>query len=628
MTDGDDIIKDFLIESTEHLDQLDHDLLELEKDPASRAVLSRIFRSIHTIKGATGFFGFSKLGSVAHAGESLLALLRDGRLSLTPGITSGLLAMVDAVREMLGAIEKSGTDGDGDYAALIELLGSLQRTRSKPGSEPAGPLEEDETEVEKPAMLAPLGQVLVKSGRVSQNDVDSALAAQKAGDLRHLGEILVQRGAISPSAIQSAVEEQRRTRVSAAIGTTIRVDVSQLDTLINLVAELSRSRNQLVRLCATPRDVAIFRAAQHLNLVTTELQSLIMKIRMQPIDIVWNKLPRVVRDLAVSSGKLVRVEITGAYTELDKLVIEAIKDPLVHAVRNSIDHGIETPEQRVAAGKPAEGCLSLTAVQNGGHILLRISDDGAGIDTGRVKKRALDMGLITAEQAASMAERDAVRLIFLPGLSTAAKVTNVSGRGVGMDVVRTNIERIHGAIDVHSVPGRGTTLEIKLPLTLAVMPALIVRAGIATYAIPEANLVELVHLDAESARKDIECVDTAPVYRRRGKLLPLLFLRRELGLAPLADAKCPAAKGADIVMLLADDQQFALVVDGADGIKDVLVRPLDGQMAGSRAYTDATLMDDGGAAPVLDVAGLAQRAVVMHDLQPRILDPPCGAHIA
>ncbi|HEV2418358.1 MAG TPA: Hpt domain-containing protein, partial [Terriglobia bacterium] len=389
MSNTDEIVKEFLIESTENLDQLDRDLVELEKDATSNEILSSIFRTIHTIKGTTGFLGFSKLESVAHSGESLLGRLRDGKLSLTPEIISGLLAMVDAVREMLGAIEKGGADGDGDYGPLIKVLSQLQKAGNEPpavkdparpgSSEPrtnpngSGPLDP----AEAPAEVLPLGQILVKSGQVSQEELESALEAQKAGDPRHLGEILVERGAIPPLAVKNAIEQQKQAQASVAAN-TVRVDVGQLDKLMDLVGELALVRDQIMQFSATQKDAAIFGASQRLDLVTTELQEGVMKTRMQPIDTVWNKVPRMVRDLAINCGKQVRVEMEGKETELDKTVIEAIKDPLTHVIRNSIDHGIEPPETRLAAGKSAEGCLSLRAFHEGGQVIIQISDDGAG----------------------------------------------------------------------------------------------------------------------------------------------------------------------------------------------------------------------------------------------------------
>ncbi|MGH9344624.1 MAG: chemotaxis protein CheW, partial [Terriglobia bacterium] len=626
MSDNDEIIKEFLIESTENLDQLDRDLVELEKDPASHETLSSIFRTIHTIKGTTGFLGFPKLESVAHSGESLLGRLREGKLSLTPAITSGLLAMVDAVREMLGTIEKAGTDGDGDYGSLIEVLNDLQAARNepRPGRAPARTegskakaSPEGAESPEAPATPIPLGQILVKSGQVSEEELESALEAQKAGDPRHLGEILVERGSIPPFAVKNAIEEQKQAQVSTVAANTIRVDVGQLDKLMNLVGELVLARNQIMQFSATQQGTGILGASQRLNLVTTELQEGVMKTRMQPIDTVWNKLPRIVRDLAINCGKQVRVEMEGTETELDKTVIEAIKDPLTHVVRNSIDHGIESPENRLAAGKSAEGCLSLRAFHEGGQVIIQISDDGAGIHLDRVKQKAIERGLVTPEQAISMKEREALNLIFLPGFSTAAKVTNVSGRGVGMDVVRTNVEKIGGTVDVQSKTGHGTTLKIKIPLTLAIIPALIVTSAGDRYAIPQISLLELVRLEGDEARTGIESVHGAPVYRLRGNLLSLVYLNHELKLHAAHQNGAAAQDVVNIVVLQADDRQFGLVVDEVNDTEEIVVKPLGQQLKGLPVYAGATIMGDGRVALILDVLGLAQRASIVSEARDR-----------
>jgi chemotaxis protein histidine kinase CheA len=550
MGDMDDIVKEFLVESNENLDQLDRDLVILEKDPTARDVLASIFRTIHTIKGASGFLAFSKLESVAHVGESLLSRLRDGRLVLNAEMTSGLLAMVDAVREILVNIETTGQEGEGDYTALVELLTRLQGTENPKapavtpppaaaaGSPPAPhvplatplPAAQEEPsggqDNSDPALC--LGEILVQAGETEREEIDAALKLQQGGDARRIGEILVDKGATHPSAVLEALQVQAEARSSAISDSNIRVDVSLLDKLMNLVGELVLARNQILQFSSTQQDTTFLNTTQRLNLITTELQEGVMKTRMQPIGNIWSKFPRVVRDLATACGKQIRLEMEGKETELDKTLIEAIKDPLTHLARNAVDHGVETPEMRVAAGKPAEGRLFLRAFHEGGQVNIEISDDGAGIDIERVKQKALEKGLITPDQAARMNERELQNLIFLPGLSTAEKVTNVSGRGVGMDVVKTNIEKIGGTVDIQTRAGLGTTLKIKIPLTLAIIPALVVTSAGDRYAIPQVSLLELVRLEGEQARKGIEMIHGAPVYRLRGKLLPLAHLNHEL----------------------------------------------------------------------------------------------------
>jgi two-component system, chemotaxis family, sensor kinase CheA len=455
----DEVIRDFLIESHEGLDQLDKDLLSLEKDPTDSETLKRVFRTIHTIKGTCGFFGFSKLESIAHVGESLLHLLRDKKLLLNPEIATSLLAMVDAFREILSKIETDQTEGDADFTTLISLLNRLQcNEESEAGLKSA---ELYGTSADLP--LDNLGGIFIRKGQATAAEVEAAARQQQTGDPRRLGEILVEPGAVKPQEVVAALKEQAETR-SAVTESNIRVDVRLLDQLMNLVGELVQARNQVLQYTVTQQDSAFAATSQRLSLITTELQEGVMKTRMQPIGNVWSKFPRVVRDLALVCGKQIRVEMEGTETELDKIIIESIKDPLTHIVRNSADHGIETPEVRVAKGKPAEGCLRLRAFHEGGQVNIEISDDGNGVDGKKVKAKALQQGLITAEQAALMSELEMVNLIFLPGFSTADKLTNVSGRGVGMDVVKTNIEKIGGTVDVQSKLGQGTTLKIKIPL--------------------------------------------------------------------------------------------------------------------------------------------------------------------
>jgi chemotaxis protein histidine kinase CheA len=554
MGEMDDIVKDFLVESNENLDQLDRDLVTLEKDPTAREVLASIFRTIHTIKGTSGFLGFSRLGSVTHVGESLLSNLRDGRLLLNAEITSGLLAMVDAVRQILVNIENSGQEGEADYTALIDTLSSLQKGEKSGGGSSSAPIavppapatpqpqavisapappdppEAHENSGASPKAALPLGEILVQAGHASPEQVRDALALKESGDVRRLGEILVERGVTKPAVIQEALQGQADARASALSESNIRVDVGLLDKLMNLVGELVLARNQILQYSSSLQDTAFLGTTQRLNLITTELQESVMKTRMQPIGNIWSKFPRVVRDLATACGKHVAIEMEGKETELDKTIIESIKDPLTHLIRNAVDHGVEAPEKRVAAGKSPEGHLLLRAFHEGGQVNIEISDDGAGVDLERVKQKALEKGLLLPDQAARLTDREILSLLFLPGFSTAEKVTNVSGRGVGMDVVKTNIEKIGGTVDIQNRFGQGTTLKIKIPLTLAIIPALIVTCGGDRYAIPQVSLLELVRLEGEQARKGIEKIHCASVYRLRGKLLPLVKLNHELGL--------------------------------------------------------------------------------------------------
>jgi two-component system chemotaxis sensor kinase CheA len=467
---------------------------------------------------------------------------------------------------------------------------------------------------------ASIGEILIQRVGVTPAEILVAAQQQKEGDPRHMGEILVERGAVQPADIVDALRVQQSSRAQAtASDSTIRVDVGLLDKVMNLVGELVLARNQVLQFANRMKDTSFLAASQRLNLITTELQEGVMKTRMQPIGNIWGQFPRTVRDVALGCGKEVGIEMEGKETELDKTIIEAIKDPLTHLVRNSVDHGIELPEDRVKAGKDRTGRLILRAFHEGGQVIIEISDDGAGLNADRIRKKAVERAVITAEQAARMTEREIFNLIFLPGFSTAEKVTNVSGRGVGMDVVKTNVEKIGGTVDVQSNLGRGTTVRVKIPLTLAIIPALVVTCGGDRYAIPQVSLLELVRLKADEVGKGIELVHGAPVYRLRGRLLPLVYLSRELKLA--ADAR-PAAErdgAVNIVVLQADERQFGLVVDQINDTEEIVVKPLRKQLKTVKTFAGSSIMGDGQVALILDVLGLAQRASVVTETRDRAL---------
>ena len=642
----DEIVNDFLIESNENLDRLDQELVKLESDPSSNDLLASVFRTIHTIKGSCGFLGFTRLEKLTHAGESLLSRLRDGEFILTAEITSGLLAMVDGVRQMLAAIQASGEDGEEDYAPLIELLKTLQGSQSPvaaaaPASGPkvlpvarpsaakenaakrklgkkqdrfavrqaaAGVASVEDSGADLPDS-SKIGGVLLERGQVLARDLATALEQQKRGRLK-IGEILVAQGATRPEDVLAA-QQTLESRNPDAAAETIRVGVTLLDRLMNLVGELVLARNQLLQFSNNTQDAGFQAVSQRMNLIATELQEEVMKTRMQPIGNIWHKFPRTVRDLALSCGKEVRLEMEGQDTELDRTIIEAIKDPLTHLVRNSMDHGIEEPEARKRAGKDPTGTLTLRAFHEGGQVNIEISDDGAGLNGDRIRQKAVERGLISAQQAVGMPDRDAFNLIFLPGFSTAETVTKVSGRGVGMDVVKTNVEKIGGAVDIRSVPGRGTTVRVKIPLTLAIIPALIVTCGGERFAIPQVSLSELVRLDVEQSGTRIELVHGAPVYRLRGRLLPLVYLDRELGIRNQISHGTSQPVAINIVVLQAEDRQFGLIVDEITDTEEIVVKPLGRQLKTISAYSGATIMGDGRVALILDIPGLAQRARVL-----------------
>ncbi len=586
-------VNEFLVESHENLDRLDRDLVALEADPMDKERLSSIFRTIHTIKGTCGFLGFQKLESVTHVGENLLSKLRDGELILNPAITDALLAMVDAVREMLARIESTASDGEVTYLELIARLteaaaGSLSGCVAVAPVLAAAPADEPtkvEPVVGNPSQSEALAPLVVVPPVVATPDLASKVAAADA--------------AKEPIEAKSVISDS-----------SVRVDVGLLDRLMNLVGELVLARNQILQHTAGEANSALVATTQRLNLITSELQEGVMKTRMQPIGTIWSKFPRVVRDLSQSLSKHVRLELEGKETELDRTIIEAIKDPLTHLVRNSVDHGIEMPEIRSANSKPDEGILTLSAYHEGGYVNIEVIDDGAGIDPLKLKAKAIEKGLITVEQASKMSDREVQHLIFMPGFSTAEKVTNVSGRGVGMDVVKTNIERIGGSIEVNSELGKGSTFKIRIPLTLAIIPALIIKSAGERFAIPQVSLVELVRLEAEQAKVDIDAVDGAPVCRLRGHLLPLVKLSEVLKL----ESELVEDEGAtNIVVLQADHRQFGLVVDHVVDTEEIVVKPLGKQIKSVNTFAGATIMGDGRVALILDVMGVAKAGHVVSE---------------
>ncbi|MBO3740607.1 chemotaxis protein CheA [Actinoplanes flavus] len=614
MEDLGEIVGEFLMESHENLDQIDRDLVSLEQEPDSRDLISRIFRAIHTIKGTSGFLAFSRLEKLAHAGESLLSRLRDGVQPVSPETITVLLLCIDGVRSILASIEENGSEAEVDIESVIVKIQAQMNapSDSAPAAAPAPAAEAEapvSVEQETPAAARPvaepvtdqrqpLGQILVDAGAAQPSDVASALQQQIEGDERKLGTILLEEGKAQPAAVSEALQSQSPKRSIA--DSAIRVDVDLLDTLMNMVGELVLARNQLVRGVMETGDSGLVRSAQRLGMITSELQEGIMKTRMQPIEHIWSKLPRVIRDLSNSLGKQVALVMEGKETELDRSLLEAVKDPLTHLVRNAVDHGIEDPEQRIASGKGPEGTLTLRAYHEGGHVAVEVADDGAGLNVERIAQKAVENGLLRPEQIPNMDRRDIMAMVFQPGFSTASKVTNVSGRGVGMDVVKTNIENIGGAVSVDSTPGEGTVWRLTIPLTLAIIQALTVDCGDQRYVVPQVAVLELVFIDGNTTK--VEYASGAPVYRLRGKLLPLVRLDRALGLEVGGD------QGVYIMVLQADGRRFGLVVDRVLNTEEVVVKALNTRFKDIGLYAGATILGDGKVGLILDVSSLARRS--------------------
>ena len=590
----DELTREFLIESQEGLDRMERCLTELEERPQDTALLADIFRSVHTIKGTTGFLGFKRLEKLAHAGENLLGLLRDGKLTADRPIITGLLQLLDGLRAILKIIEAEDGEGAGEDGALIRQLEELQAPVHAAAKTvvhaPAAP----------PAAASP-------SRPAPPAEPDDHVAAAPA-----------------PSEPEAA---KPRAQAASAAESTLRVDVALLNRMMNLVGELVLTRNQVLQ--ATSSDPSMTLLSRRLDMVTADLRESVMKARMQPVSNIFSKMPRIVRDVSQMLGRRVRLQMEGQETELDKSLLEAIKDPLTHAVRNSLDHGIEPPEVREAAGKDPEGTLKLRAVQEGSHVVIEVSDDGAGIAVEKVRAKAIERGLISAERAAQMGERELLQLIFLPGFSTAAAVTNVSGRGVGMDVVRTNVEKIGGKVEIDSRTGKGTTLRLRIPLTLAIIPALIVRSLNQSFALPQGALSELVHVPPEMAASAIEWIDNAPLYRLRGRLLPLVFLDRllmpgsesrlheskpdesQLGESRLNESRLNANRDNFIAVLDADGRRFGLVVDGLADPEEIVVKPLSSVLKDIGFYSGATVLGNADLALILDPGSIAMKAGVI-----------------
>ncbi len=564
-----DVIREFLVESHENLARLDQEFVELEKHPKDAALLSSIFRTIHTIKGCCGFLGYSRLERITHEAESILSEMRDGHRDFTPVLASLILETVDAVRTLLGWIESTGEEGQDNFEDLTDRLKAVARQK-------AGTLVAEPQLPVAPSELLPevTQQPAVTEQAVTQQKEESPVAETAKG--------------------------------SAAADANIRVGVELLDKLMDLVGELVLTRNQILQFNTDREDPELNATSQRLNLITSELQEGVMKTRMQPIGTIWNKLPRVVRDISVGLGKQIRLQLQGAETELDRTIIESIKDPLVHLVRNACDHGIERPEVRVRNGKAAAGTLTLRAYHEGGQVIIEIRDDGGGIDVESVRRKAIEKGLFRATD--SYTDKEVLNYIFHPGFSTAETITNVSGRGVGMDVVKSNVEKIGGIVDVSSRPGEGTTVKLRIPLTLAIIPGLVITSGGERFVIPQVSLLELIRLEGE-AKKHVNNIRGTLVYRRRGRLLALANLNQVLGLTD-------AATGADsdaisIIVLQAEGRQFGLIVEGINDTQEIVVKPLSKQLKGLAEYAGATIMGDGKVALILDVAGIGELSGVL-----------------
>jgi two-component system chemotaxis sensor kinase CheA len=581
----DDLLKEFLAETAESLSVLDVELVRFERDSSDATILSNIFRLMHTIKGTCGFLGLPRLGSVAHAGENILGKFRDGELDVTPRAVTLILKAIDRIRELLAELEATGAEPAGSDAELIdEINGLATASPEAPQSAPVADLPGvgDGGFPVAAELLAEIARSIDPAP-----EPQAAPAAVEAPARREPGK-------------EPAKEPESREATSS--NSSIRVNVDTIENLMTLISELVLTRNQLLQMQRAQKDNDFKVPLQRLSHITSDLQDGVTRMRMQPIGNAWNKLPRIVRDLAVETGKKIELTMHGADTELDRQVLEMIKDPLTHMVRNSADHGIEDGLKRLAAGKPETGTIALDAYHESGHIFIRISDDGRGLDVERIRQKAIANGLVTEAAAAGMGDQQVLQFIFRAGFSTAEKITSVSGRGVGMDVVRTNIERIGGTIELSSVAGRGTTFLIKIPLTLAIVSALIVEVSRQRFAIPQLNVTELVSV-SERAEARLETINSTPVLRLRDRLLPLVSLRAALGLQPLGEPH-------DNFVLVAQvgGSTFGIIVDRVFDTEEIVVKPVAPILRGTPYYVGNTILGDGSVIMILDPNGLSAAA--------------------
>ncbi len=565
----DDIVNDFIVESTESLESLDSKFVELEKNPDDTTLLNDIFRSVHTIKGAAGFLGFEQMVEVTHVTEDVLNKLRKGEMRTTPEIMDAILASIDMIKAILGNIsEKNGRQEEtgGVIAALKEILEGKPAApdAKKSTAEKAAGKKTEDAPVVTPAQD-------VKASKRAPADA-------KPDEGAHVKE-----------------KEQ-----------SIRVDTDRLDSVMNLAGELVLARNRLMKLGTRLGEIAceddlsshMNEGISQLDLVTTDLQLAVMKMRMQPIAKVFNKFPRMVRDLARQNEKEVELVITGEETELDKTVIEEIGDPLVHLVRNAIDHGMETPAQREAAGKPRVGTLTLSAYQEGRNIIVSVGEDGKGMDPEAIRTAAVEKGLISPDEAARMNDKDSLNLIFTPGFSTAKKVSNISGRGVGMDVVKTNISRINGTISIESQKGKGTKIIFRLPLTLAIIQALTVAAGGEVFGIPLSTVIENIRVTAD----EIKSVEGRPVINIRDRVIPVIKLSDLV----TGNGANDAHGWKYVVVIGIGEKTFGVLVDSLHGQEEIVMKSMGEYLKGTEGIAGACITGDGNVILILDVCGLIE----------------------
>ena len=549
----DDLLNDFLAETSEHIEAASSQLIQFESDPSNSAIVTSIFRLVHTIKGTCGFLGLSRLEALTHAAEAVVSHLRDGAAA-TPELVTLILAAVDRIRLILADLEANAAEPQGDDGDLIVAL-EAHRIRLEP---------EFEEVVEDPFAT------------MTERPSTTPLA---------------------PKAVETAIAATPGKRTE-----TIRVDVTALERIMVLVSELVLTRNQLLELNRKQEDESVKAPMQRLSSLTSDLQDSVMRARMQPLSRLFARLPRLIRELAAETRKKLVLVVDGGETELDRQLIEVIRDPLTHILRNAADHGIEPPEQRVAAGKPEAGTVRISASHEAGYIAVSVADDGRGLDLEKIKAKALSRGLVTVGDLEHMSPETIYRFIFVPEFSTAATVTSISGRGIGLDVVRENIETIGGSITVTSTFGKGTSFNLKIPLTLAIAPALIVEAGSHRFALPQQSVIEAIGFGEGSSHK-VEHVQDRMVLRLRDKVVPLVDLRDifklDHGPTPIDDVKLA-------VIMRFGSHSFGIIVDSVADVQEIVVKPLGASLAHLYVFSGHTILGDGSVVLILDTVGIAK----------------------
>ncbi|MBO0346886.1 hybrid sensor histidine kinase/response regulator [Roseibium sp. CAU 1637] len=606
----DDLLREFITETNESLDVVDVELVKFEQEPNNATILNNIFRLVHTIKGTCGFLGLPRLEGIAHAAETLMGKFREG-VPVTPDAVSLILSSIDRIKDIINELEQlEGEEPAGDDSDLIAELVLMSTSADAPA-----PVEEVVEEVAEPEPERAL-----RPGEVSLDELERAFRETEVEVETAEPEIVEAPVAQPEPAVAAAPAKEASKPVEAAqpekaeasekkspsvSNQSIRVAVDTLEHLMTMVSELVLTRNQLLEIVRRHEDSEFKVPLQRLSNVTAELQEGVMATRMQPIGNAWQKLPRIVRDLGQELDKPIELEMIGAETELDRQVLEMIKDPLTHMVRNSADHGLEMPAERRAAGKHDKGTITLAAYHEGGHIIIEVRDDGKGLDVERIKSKVIERGLATEAEVEKMSDAQIHKYIFAAGFSTAAQVTSVSGRGVGMDVVRNNIELIGGTVDLRSTQGKGTSFIIKIPLTLAIVSTLIVEAAGDRFAIPQLSVVELVRVQMNSDHR-IERIKDTPVLRLRNKLLPLVHLSQLLGIYEGEDVeKAIDDDNGFIVVMQVGSQTFGVVVDGVFHTEEIVVKPMSTMLRNLTMFSGNTILGDGSVIMIIDPNGVA-----------------------